>query len=221
MKDFILFCKLVQPLPSSLQLPSSCHCHCSCRPRHRPHPHPPPLLLSPLLSLSLLPLLARQPCHRLHRLAALTLLVACHPHCRHSCCRRHRPCCCSPRTLVAVTIALATLLATRVAIVIALFVASAFTRPPPLSPSCRIKWGRGGPYRPGAQSYFGRHRRCRHHRRPLSRPRVRPGGAGPMMHGIPTPGRQLAPMWGGCCQRSCSRRHPPCRPTVVAAVVVC
>ncbi len=64
------------------------------------HPCPPPLSPSPLPSLLPSPLLARQPCHHLHRLATLTLLVACHPHCRHSCCRRHRPHCCSPRTLV-------------------------------------------------------------------------------------------------------------------------
>ncbi len=64
------------------------------------HPCPPPLSPSPLPSLLPSLLLARQPCHRLHRLATLTLLVACHPHCRHSPCRRHRPCCCSPCTLV-------------------------------------------------------------------------------------------------------------------------
>jgi hypothetical protein len=115
-KDFILFCKLVQPSPSSLQLPSSCHHHCSCRPCHRPHPCPPPSLPSPLPSLSPSPLLPRQPCHRLHRLAALTLLVACHPHCHHSHRRRHRPRCCSPCTLVPVAISLATV---AIAIVIA------------------------------------------------------------------------------------------------------
>ncbi len=87
-------------------------------------------------------------------------------------------------------------LATLVAIVIALFVASAFTRPPPSLPSRRIRWGRGGPYRSGARSYFGRHRRCHHHRHSLSRPRNQPGGAGPTTCGIPTPGRQLAPTWG-------------------------
>jgi hypothetical protein len=108
MKDFILFCKLVQPLPSSLQLPSLRHRHCSCRPRHCPHPHPPPLSPLPLPSLLPSPLLPRHPCHCLHRLAALTLLVTCHPHCRHSHCRRHCPSCCSPRTLVAIAIALAT-----------------------------------------------------------------------------------------------------------------
>jgi hypothetical protein len=115
-KDFILFCKLVQPLPSSLQLPSSCHRHCSCRPRHHPHPRLPPLLSLPLPSLLPLPLLARQPCHHLHCLATLTLLVACHPHHRHSRRRHHRPRCCSPRTLVAVAIALTTI---TIAIVIA------------------------------------------------------------------------------------------------------
>jgi hypothetical protein len=97
-------------------------------------------LPSPLPSSLPLPLLAHQPCHRLHCLAALTLLVACHPHCRHiccchhcprcllprtlvllvachphhrhSCCRHHRPCCRSPRTLIAVAIALATVAST-------------------------------------------------------------------------------------------------------------
>jgi hypothetical protein len=150
MKDFILFCRLVQPSPYSLQLLSSCHRHRSCRPCHRPHPHPPASSPSPLPTLLPSPLLARQPCHRLHCLAALTLLVACHPHCRHSRRRRHRPRCRLPRTLVAVAIALATVAIT---IVIArhpcrrrnrpLFVASAFTRPPPSSPSRRLGWGRG------------------------------------------------------------------------------
>jgi hypothetical protein len=102
-KDFILFCKLVQPSPSSLQLPSLRHCHHSC------HPH-------------------------------------------------------------------------------------------------------------RARSYFGRHHQCRHHRHHLSRPCDWPGGAGPMMRGIPTPGRQLALTWGDCCWHLCSRRHLPCQPTVVAAV---
>jgi hypothetical protein len=115
-KDFVLFCKLVQPLPSSLQLPSSHHRHRSCCPCHCLHPHPPPTLPLPLPSLLPLPLLARQPCHRLHCLAALTLLVACHPHCCHSRCCRHRPRFCSPHTLIAVTIALATI---AIAIVIA------------------------------------------------------------------------------------------------------
>ncbi len=64
------------------------------------HPCLPPLSPLPLPSLLSSPLLTRQPCHHLHCLAALTLLVACHPHCRHSRCRRHCPCCCSPRTLV-------------------------------------------------------------------------------------------------------------------------
>jgi hypothetical protein len=115
-KDFIIFCKLVQPSPSSLQLPSLRHCHRSCRPRHCLHPHPPPSLPLPLPSLSPSPLLARQACHRLHHLAALTLLVACHPHCCHRHCRCHRSCCCSPRTLVAIAIALSTV---TIAIVIA------------------------------------------------------------------------------------------------------
>jgi hypothetical protein len=52
------------------------------------------------------------------------------------------------------------LLATLIAIVIALFVASAFTRPPPLSPLCRLGWGRGGLYQSGAQYYFGCHHWC-------------------------------------------------------------
>jgi hypothetical protein len=107
-KDFILFCRLVQPSPSCSQLPSSRHPHCSSHPRHRPHPRPPTSLPLPLPSSLVSPLLARQPCHRLHRLAALTLLVACHPHRRHSRCRRHPPRCRSPRTLFAVAIALAT-----------------------------------------------------------------------------------------------------------------
>jgi hypothetical protein len=73
------------------------------------HPCPPPSSPSPLPSSLPLPLLASQPCQRLHHLAALTLLVACHPHRHHSRCRRHPPCCCSPRTLVAIAIALATI----------------------------------------------------------------------------------------------------------------
>ncbi len=113
------------------------------------------------------------------------------------------------------------LLATLVAIVIALFVTSAFTCPPPLSPSRRLGWGRGGPYQSVVQSYFGRHCWCCHHHHRLCRLRDRPGGAGPTMRGIPTPGRQLAPTWQGCCQRSCSRRQPPRRPTVVAVVAAC
>jgi hypothetical protein len=115
-KDFILFCRLVQPLPSSSQLPSLRHRHCSCRPCHRLHPRPPTLLPSPLPSLLPSLLLARQPCHHLHCLAALTLLVTCHPHRCHSCHHRHRLCCHSPRTLVAIAIALATIV---IAIVIA------------------------------------------------------------------------------------------------------
>ncbi len=115
-EGFYFICKLVQPLPSSSQLPSLHHRHHSCQPCHRPHPRPPPSLPSPLPSLSPLPLLARQPCHCLHRLAALTLLVACHPHCRHSRCSCHRPRCRLPRTLVAVAIALSTI---AIAIVIA------------------------------------------------------------------------------------------------------
>ncbi len=106
------------------------------------------------------------------------------------------------------------LLAALIAIVIALFVASAFTRPPPSMPLHCLGRGRGGPYQSGAQSYFGRHRQCRHHHQCLSHPHNWPGGAGPTMRGIP----QLAPTWGGCRRRSCSRRHPPCRPTAVAAV---
>jgi hypothetical protein len=94
---------------------------------------------------------------------------------------------------------------------------SAFTCPPPLLPLCRLGWGRGGPYQSSAQSYFGRHHRCHHHRHRLCRPRDRPGGAGPMTRGIPTPGRQLALTWRGCCRRLCSRRHPPHQPMAVAA----
>jgi hypothetical protein len=72
-------------------------------------------------------------------------------------------------------------LATLIAVVIALFVASAFTCPPPLLPLCRLRWGRGGPYQSGARYCFGRHRWCR-----------------------------LAPTWRGCCRLSCSRHHPAC-----------
>jgi hypothetical protein len=157
-KDFILFCKLVQPSPSSLQLPSLRHRHRYCRPRHCPHPCPPPSLPLPLPSLLPLPLplLTCQPCHCLHRLATLTLFIARHPHRRHSRHRRHRPCCHSPRTLAAVAITLATIAIAIViarhprCVAIALFVASAFTPPPPLSPSHRLRWGRGGPYQSGA-----------------------------------------------------------------------
>jgi hypothetical protein len=115
-KDFILFCKLVQPSPSSSKVPSLLHRHCSCQPCHHPHPCPPPLLPLPLPSSSPLSLLARQPCHCLHCLAALTLFVARHHHCHHSRCCRHCPHCCSPSTLVAVAIALTTV---AIAIVIA------------------------------------------------------------------------------------------------------
>jgi hypothetical protein len=115
-KDFILFCKLVQPSPSPLQLPSLRHRHHSCRPHHRPNPSPLPSSPSPLPSSLPSPLLARQPCHRLHRLATFTLLVACHPHCRHSRCHRQYPRCCLPHTLVTIAIALATI---AIAVVIA------------------------------------------------------------------------------------------------------
>jgi hypothetical protein len=103
-KDFILFCKMVQPSPSSSQLPSLRHRHRSCRPSHRPHPRPPPSLPSPLPSSLPSPLLTRQPCHCLHRLAALTLLVAYHPHRRNSRRRCHRPRCRLPRTTVSAAI---------------------------------------------------------------------------------------------------------------------
>ncbi len=226
-KGFYLFCKLVQPSPSSLQLPSLLHCHRSCRPHHRPHPCPPPSLPSPLPSLLPLLLLARQPCHRLHCLAALTLLVACHPHCRHSCRTAITLIVARPAPSLPLPLLLpplpspSSLLATLVAVVIALFVASAFTRPPPLSPLRRLGWGREGPYQSGARSYLGRHCWCRHHHHRLNRPRDWPGGAGPTMHGIPTPGRQLAPMGGGCCQCPCSRCYPPCRLTAVAVAAAC
>jgi hypothetical protein len=110
------------------------------------------------------------------------------------------------------------LLTTLIAILIALFIASAFTHLLPLLPLCPLGWGRGGPYRSGAQSYFGHHRWCHHHHHRLCRPRDRPGGAGPTTRGIPTPSRQHAPMWQGCCWRSCSRHHLPRRPMAVAAV---
>ncbi len=113
------------------------------------------------------------------------------------------------------------LLATFVAVAIALFVASAFTCLPPLLPLCRLGWGRGGPYRSGVRSYFARHCQCCHHRRRLCRLRNCPGRAGQMTRGIPMPGRQLAPTWWGCCWRLCSRHHPPCQPTAVAAAVAC
>jgi hypothetical protein len=72
-EGFILFCKLVQLSPSSLQSPSLRHCHCSCRPHHPPHPRLSPLLPSSLPSSLPSLLLACQPCHHLHCLAALTL----------------------------------------------------------------------------------------------------------------------------------------------------
>ncbi len=100
---------------------------------------------------------------------------------------------------------------------IALFIASAFTLLPPSLPSCCLGWGMGGPYQSSAGSYFSRHRQCCHHHRHLCRPRNRPGGASPTTCGIPTFSRQLAPTWRGYCWCSCSRRHPPCRPTAAAA----
>jgi len=112
-------------------------------------------------------------------------------------------------------------LATLFAVAIALFVASAFTCPPPSSPSHCLGWWSGGPYRSSVQSYFGRHPWCCHHHHRLCRPRDWLGGAGPTMRGIPMPGKQLALTWRGCCQHSCSRCHPPHRPTVVAAAAVC
>jgi hypothetical protein len=50
------------------------------------------------------------PCHRHYCClpCTLVLLIACHPHCRHSRCRHHRPRCRLPHTLVAIAIALAT-----------------------------------------------------------------------------------------------------------------
>jgi hypothetical protein len=113
------------------------------------------------------------------------------------------------------------LLATLVAIEIALFVTYAFTCLPPSLSSRHLGWGRGGPYQSGARSCFGRHRRCRHHCCRLCHPRDRPGGARPMTCGIPPPGRKLAPTWQGCCRRLCSRRHPPRRPTAAAAAAAC
>jgi hypothetical protein len=35
------------------------------------------------------------------------------------------------------------------------------------------------------------------------------------------PGRKLASTWQGCCGCLCSRRHPPCQPTAVAAAAAC
>jgi hypothetical protein len=179
-KGFYLFCKLVQPLPSSLQLPSLCHRHCSCRPCHRTYPPLQPLLRLPLPSLSPLPLLAHQACHCLHCLATLTLFVL------------------IAATVIAATIALvvahpapssplplllpplsspSSLLATLIAITIALFIASAFTCLPPSLPLRCLGWGRGGPYQSGARSYFGRHHWCHHHCPCLCHP-SQPAGKG-------------------------------------------
>ncbi len=123
-KDFILFCKLVQPLPSSLQsplcastialaalaiariltrhtcphcqCPLCCHCHCS------PATHVTvAIALPPSPSSSLATLIAN----------AIPLITACHSHCR-----RHCPRCRLPSTHVAIAITLATI---TIAIVIA------------------------------------------------------------------------------------------------------
>jgi hypothetical protein len=215
-KDFILFCKLVQPSPSSSNCPLraiaiilatlaiarilACHPH---HHRHCPLCHHCHCLLANLVTISIA--LPPSPSLPLATLIAATVvaaaiaLVVAHP----------APSLPSPLLLPPSPLP-SSLLATLVAITIALFVASAFTPPPPSLPLCRLRWGRGGQYQSGAQSYFGRHRRCHHHCYCLCHPRNRPGGAGPTMRGIPTPGRQLALMWRSCCQRSCSRRHPPC-----------
>jgi hypothetical protein len=80
-----------------------------------------------------------------------------HPHCHHHCpnfarnshCHRHCPRSCSPATLDAVTIALATvtiavvIAANLVAIIIVLFAAFAFTRLPPLFPVAQPLGGGG------------------------------------------------------------------------------
>jgi hypothetical protein len=223
-KDFILFCKMVQPLPSSLQSPSLCHCHCSCRPCHRPHPRPPPSSPSPLPSLSLLPLLARQPCHHLHCLAALTLLVAFPPHHRHSRCRCHRPRCCSPCTLVAVAIALATV---AIAIIIARHPHRRHNRP--LNCLCL--------HLPATLVAVAPHQMGEGRTIPIwctillwpppsvspssspPQPPAQPAGRGRSNDAQDSNARQTACAdVGGSCRHSCSRRHSPHQPTAVAAV---
>jgi hypothetical protein len=136
------------------------------------HPCPLPLSPSPLPSSMPSPMLARQPCHHLHRLATLTLLVACHPAIALVVARPAPSSSLLLATLIAATVVATAItpvvthpapsspspsllppsptplstLATLVAIVIALFVASVFTHLPPSSPSCHLGWGWGGPY---------------------------------------------------------------------------
>jgi hypothetical protein len=134
-----------------------CHCHCPlhCRCRCLPAnlvtisialPPSPSLLLATLIVATVVA-------------AAIALIVA-------------RPACSLPLPSLSPPLPLPLLLLTTlVAVAIALFVTSAFTCPPPLLPSRHRGWGRGGPYQSGAQSYFGRHRWCRHHCRRLCCPR--------------------------------------------------
>jgi hypothetical protein len=122
--------------PTLSPSPSPCHPHPPCR---LPPSLPPQSLPPPSPSLSLAP----HPCppHCLppssppQSLPPPSPLLSLAPHpclrrhrsCHHRQCHHHR----SPPSLL---------------FVIALFVASAFTRPPPSSPLRRLGWGRGGPY---------------------------------------------------------------------------
>jgi hypothetical protein len=77
--------------PTLSPSPSPCHPHLPCcMPTSLPPQSSPPP--SPLLLLA----------------PHLVLLIACHPHRRHSPCHCHHPRCCSPRTLVSIAITLAT-----------------------------------------------------------------------------------------------------------------
>jgi hypothetical protein len=226
-KDFILFCKLVQPSPSSSQLPSSCYRHCSCHPCHCPHPCLPPLSPSPLPSSLPSSLLARQPCHHLHRLATLTLFVACHPHPRHSRRCRHCPRCRSPRTLVAIAITLATIAIT---IVITCHPHHRCNRP-----LCCLCLHLPATLVAAAPPRVGEGRtipiRCAILLWPppsvppsslLPLPPARLAGRGRSNDARDSNPRQTACTGVvGCCWRSCSRRHPPCQPMAVAASAAC
>jgi hypothetical protein len=143
----LFFAVAVARPPTLSPSPSPCRPHPPCR---LPPSLPPQLLPPPSPSLLLAPH-PRPPCCLPPSLPpqslpppSPSLLLAPHPrrHRHRSCHHRQRHRYCSPL----------------VAVVIALFVASAFTHPPPLSPSRRLGWGRGGPYQSGARYYFGRHR---------------------------------------------------------------